>query len=66
MKSIDDTFGFATRAVHGGNEVDKETGAIRRPITMANSYELPYDSTEMNWSSAGGNLYTRNGGANQG
>jgi methionine-gamma-lyase len=65
-KNIDKTFGFATRAVHGGNEVDGETGAIRRPITMANSYELPYDPSEMNWSSADANLYTRNGGANQG
>ncbi len=56
---------FSTRAVHVGNDVDKETGAIRRPITMANSYALPYDPTDMNWSSADGNLYTRNGGANQ-
>lgn len=56
---------FSTRAVHVGNEIDKETGAIRRPITMANSYALPYDPTDMNWSSAEGNLYTRNGGANQ-
>ena len=54
-----------TRAVHTGNDVDGETGAIKRPITMANSYELPYDPTDMNWSSAEGNLYTRNGGPNQ-
>ncbi len=60
-------FGFQTRAVHTGNDVDRETGAIRRPIIMANSYELPYDPTDMNWSSAGEKpLYTRNGGANQG
>lgn len=58
-------YGFATRAVHAGNAVDRETGAIKRPITMANSYELPYDPTSMNWSSADGNLYTRNGGSNQ-
>lgn len=58
-------FGFNTRAVHTGNDVDAETGAIKRPITMANSYELPYDPTDMNWSSADGNLYTRNGGSNQ-
>jgi methionine-gamma-lyase len=51
--------------VHTGNAVDKETGAVKRPITMANSYELPYDPTNMYWSSAEGNLYTRNGGANQ-
>lgn len=63
--SDNQNLGFATRAVHTGNEVDRETGAIRRPITMANSYALPYDPTDMNWSSADGNLYTRNGGANQ-
>ena len=56
---------FATRAVHVGNEVDRDSGAIKRPITMANSYALPYDPTDMNWSSAGANLYTRNGGTNQ-
>lgn len=58
-------YGFGTRAVHTGNDVDAETGAIKRPITMANSYALPYDPTDMNWSSAEGNLYTRNGGSNQ-
>ena len=61
----DNALGFGTRSVHVGNDVDAETGAVRRPITMANSYELPYDPTSMNWSSADGNLYTRNGGANQ-
>jgi methionine-gamma-lyase len=65
-RTYDGRFGFQTRAVHTGNDVDQETGAIRRPITMANSYELPYDPSDMNWSSAGGKpLYTRNGGANQ-
>lgn len=58
-------YGFKTRAVHTGNAVDGETGAIKRPITMANSYELPYDPSNLNWSSAGKNLYTRNGGSNQ-
>jgi methionine-gamma-lyase len=58
-------YGFATRAVHTGNDIDADSGAIKRPITMANSYALPYDPTDMNWSSAGGNLYTRNGGTNQ-
>lgn len=58
-------YGFLTRAVHSGNDVDKDTGAIKRPITMANSYELPYDPAELNWSSAGKALYTRNGGSNQ-
>ncbi len=58
-------YAFATRAVHTGNDIDQDSGAINRPITMANSYALPYDPTDMNWSSAGGNLYTRNGGTNQ-
>lgn len=58
-------YGFQTRAVHTGNDVDGETGAIKRPITMANSYELPYDPTDLNWSGATKNLYTRNGGSNQ-
>ncbi|MDR1929566.1 MAG: PLP-dependent transferase, partial [Treponema sp.] len=58
-------FGFQTRAVHTGNDVDGETGAIKRPIVMANSYELPYDPSALNWSGAGKNLYTRNGGSNQ-
>jgi len=64
-KNIDSSFGFATRSIHAGNEIDGETGAIRRPITMANSYALPYDPTNVNWSEAGEKLYTRNGGANQ-
>ncbi len=42
-RNFGDEFGFQTRAVHTGNDVDSETGAIKRPITMANSYELPYD-----------------------
>lgn len=58
-------YGFQTRAVHTGNDIDKDSGAIKRPITMGNSYALPYDPSDMNWSSAGGNLYTRNGGTNQ-
>ncbi|GHV15356.1 cystathionine gamma-lyase [Fibrobacterales bacterium] len=58
-------YGFATRAIHTGNAADKETGAIKRPITLANSFVLPDDPTDLNWSSAGGSLYTRNGGPNQ-
>lgn len=65
MRKYGKEFGFATRAVHTGNDVDRETGAIKRPITMANSYELPYDPSDLNWSAAGKNLYTRNGGSNQ-
>jgi len=42
---------FATKAVHGGNGVDAEKDAIRRPIVMANSYALPDDPSSINWSS---------------
>lgn len=48
-RNFGDEFGFQTRAVHTGNDVDSETGAIKRPITMANSYELPYDPSDLNW-----------------
>lgn len=58
-------YGFRTRAVHVGNEIDEGTKALKRPINMANSYELPYDPSSLNWSDAGSNLYTRNGGTNQ-
>ena len=64
-RSYGPEFGFLTRAVHAGNDVDGETGAIKRPITMGNCYELPYDPTDLNWSSADKPLYTRNGGVNQ-
>lgn len=64
-KFFGEEYGFQTRAVHTGNDVDSETGAIKRPITMANSYELPYDPSDLNWSSADKSLYTRNGGSNQ-
>lgn len=57
--------GFATKAVHSGNGIDAETGAIRRPIVLANSFALPYDPSDINWSSSDSALYTRNGGPNQ-
>jgi len=56
----------ATWAVHGGNSIDKGTGALRTPLVMANSYLLPDDPADMNWSSVDdGLVYTRNAGANQ-
>ncbi|MFT8537860.1 PLP-dependent aspartate aminotransferase family protein [Bifidobacterium aquikefiri] len=57
--------GFSTRSIHLGNGTDAETGAIRRPITLANAYALPYDASELNWSSSDLNLYARNGHPNQ-
>ncbi|GBG55316.1 methionine gamma-lyase [Sporomusaceae bacterium FL31] len=56
---------FQTKCVHTGNGVDKETGAIRRPLTMANSYRLPEDASTMNWSDPNQLVYTRNTSANQ-
>lgn len=57
---------LATLAVHAGNAVDPGSGAIRRPLVMANSYALPEDPSELSWSGTDVPLYTRNGGANQG
>lgn len=56
---------FETRCIHAGNGIDKETGAIRRPITMANSYLLPEDASDLNWSDTNQLIYTRNTSANQ-
>lgn len=65
-KHNQDTVLDATWAVHGGNSIDKGTGALRTPLIMANSYLLPEDPSEMDWSSVDrGLVYTRNAGANQ-
>jgi cystathionine beta-lyase/cystathionine gamma-synthase len=63
---VSDFSHLATLAVHAGNAVDAGSGAIRRPLVMANSYALPDDPSELSWSGTGTPLYTRNGGANQG
>lgn len=52
-------------AVHGGNRPDETTGAIRTPIVMANSYQLPPDSTTLDDSDPDALVYTRESGANQ-
>ena len=59
------TLSFNTQAVHGGNVIDSQSGAIRTPIVMANSYALPDDPSTMDWSYTGGLSYTRNSGHNQ-
>ena len=56
---------FLTKCIHAGNDIDKETGAIRRPITMANSYRLPEDASALNWSGTDELIYTRTTSANQ-
>jgi methionine-gamma-lyase len=56
---------FASQAVHAGNVVDATTGAIRTPIVMANSYQLPDDPSSLDWSDSQTLFYTRNSGHNQ-
>ncbi|RKS93358.1 methionine-gamma-lyase [Microbacterium sp. AG790] len=51
-------------AVHGGIHLDS-TRALRTPLVMANSYELPEDPSEISWSATAPGLYTRNTGTNQ-
>lgn len=36
-------YNITTRAIHAGSDIDRETRALRRPITLANSYRL-FDS----------------------
>ncbi|MCE5258723.1 MAG: aminotransferase class I/II-fold pyridoxal phosphate-dependent enzyme [Chloroflexi bacterium] len=40
---MDDELDFATRCIHAGVEPDLETGAVKRPLVMANSYQAPFD-----------------------
>ena len=56
---------FLSKCIHVGNDIDKETGAIRRPLTMANSYKLPEDASSIDWSGTDLLLYTRTTSANQ-
>jgi methionine-gamma-lyase len=51
--------------VHRGNRADDTTGAIRTPIVMANSYQLPQDPTTVGDPGYHGFVYTREHGANQ-
>lgn len=54
-----------TWAVHGGNQADETTGAIRTPIVMANSYRLPSDPTALPEDDPDLLVYIRESGANQ-
>ena len=56
---------FASQVVHAGNVTDVTTGAIRTPIVMANSYQLPDDPSSLDWSDSQALFYTRNSGHNQ-
>lgn len=57
--------GINTQAVHTGTDYDAETGAIRRPLHMANSFKLPDDLSKVNYSSTDLLMYARNGNPNQ-
>ncbi len=58
-------YGIGTQAIHTGTDYDEETGAIRRPLHMANSYKLPDDLSNVNYSSTDLLMYSRNGNPNQ-
>ncbi|MBR1672935.1 MAG: aminotransferase class V-fold PLP-dependent enzyme [Fretibacterium sp.] len=58
-------YGIATQAIHTGTDYDEGTGAVRRPLHMANSYKLPDDLSKVNYSSTDLLMYSRNGNANQ-
>jgi len=58
-------YDITTQAIHTGTDYDAETGAVRRPLHMANSYKLPDDLSKVNYSSTDLLLYARNGNANQ-
>ncbi|MCD8314644.1 MAG: PLP-dependent aspartate aminotransferase family protein [Firmicutes bacterium] len=58
-------YDISTQAVHSGNDYDEGTGAVRRPLHMANSYRLPDDLSQVNYSSTDLLMYSRNGNANQ-
>ena len=59
------TLSDLSMAVHAGNLPDAGHGALRVPIVMANSYELPEDPSAISWSATAPGLYTRNTGVNQ-
>lgn len=58
-------YGVATQAVHAGTDYDEGTGAVRRPLHMANSFKLPDDLSNVNYSSTDLLMYSRNGNPNQ-
>ncbi|MCD8151064.1 MAG: PLP-dependent aspartate aminotransferase family protein, partial [Clostridiales bacterium] len=58
-------YDISTQAVHSGTDYDEGTGAVCRPLHMANSYRLPDDLSEVNYSSTDLLMYSRNGNANQ-
>ena len=60
-----ETLSGNTWSVHGGNHADVTTGAIRTPIVMSNSCQLPADPSTIDDPGFDGLVYTREHGANQ-
>lgn len=58
-------YDITTQAIHTGTDYDRETGAVRRPLHMANSFKLPDDLSQVNYSSTDLLMYARNGNPNQ-
>lgn len=58
-------YDITTQAIHTGTDYDLETGAVRRPLHMANSFKLPDDLSQVNYSSTDLLMYARNGNPNQ-
>ncbi len=58
-------YDITTQAIHTGTDYDMETGAVRRPLHMANSFKLPDDLSQVNYSSTDLLMYARNGNPNQ-
>lgn len=58
------TLSDLSMAVHAGIRRDS-TQALRTPLVMANSYQLPDDPSDISWSATAPGLYTRNTGVNQ-
>lgn len=58
-------YDISTQAIHTGTDYDEGTGAVRRPLHMANSYKLPDDLSQVNYSSTDLLMYARNGNPNQ-
>lgn len=58
-------YDITTQAIHTGTDYDMETGAVRRPLHMANSFRLPDDLSQVNYSSTDLLMYSRNGNPNQ-
>ena len=57
-------YDITTQAIHTGTDYDEGTGAVRRPLHMANSYKLPDDLSQVNYSSTDLLMYSRNGNLN--